>query len=325
MWIRQWTFGFHKLLASSWVAAQLTASQEGLSTMKFATEFISLWAVQRCRHISDHLRSNWGIRKWLRNDVQLGGRGPIKCTLSELSWVLMRESLFSRHNFRPDVCFTFSFRSETASLIINRTSRRYIERYFHGTASSWIPKFHLIAHTYHPLLHHEAACLNVHYTFLPDHLLCISFLLVLRSSIPQKNTCNTIQPHCVSKWLRASVPPPVRTLLWKLFWWTRLLHVLRRRIRVWVVKWRLNLASITNPFANLNTGLYADCRTLCGMFQTIIALFNALNTIKYFFQVLYTFRWSPANELGIHECPTSRSDWEANTTHLLLYTYNIRH
>jgi hypothetical protein len=33
LWTRQWTFGFHKTLGSSWVAAQLAASQEGLSSM----------------------------------------------------------------------------------------------------------------------------------------------------------------------------------------------------------------------------------------------------------------------------------------------------
>jgi hypothetical protein len=33
LWTRQWTFGFHKILGISWVAAQLAASQEGLSSM----------------------------------------------------------------------------------------------------------------------------------------------------------------------------------------------------------------------------------------------------------------------------------------------------
>jgi hypothetical protein len=33
MWMRWWTSGFHKMLWSSWVAAQLAASQEGLSSM----------------------------------------------------------------------------------------------------------------------------------------------------------------------------------------------------------------------------------------------------------------------------------------------------
>jgi hypothetical protein len=31
LWRREWTFGFHKTLGSSRVAAQLVASQEGLS------------------------------------------------------------------------------------------------------------------------------------------------------------------------------------------------------------------------------------------------------------------------------------------------------
>jgi hypothetical protein len=33
LWTRWWTFGFYKLLGSSWVAAQLVASQEGLSSV----------------------------------------------------------------------------------------------------------------------------------------------------------------------------------------------------------------------------------------------------------------------------------------------------
>jgi hypothetical protein len=31
LWARYWTFGFHKMLGSSWVAAQLATSEEGLS------------------------------------------------------------------------------------------------------------------------------------------------------------------------------------------------------------------------------------------------------------------------------------------------------
>jgi hypothetical protein len=33
LWTRYWTFGFHKMLGSSWVAAQLAAPQEGLSSV----------------------------------------------------------------------------------------------------------------------------------------------------------------------------------------------------------------------------------------------------------------------------------------------------
>jgi hypothetical protein len=33
LWIRQWTFGLNKILAISWVAAQLAASEEGLSSV----------------------------------------------------------------------------------------------------------------------------------------------------------------------------------------------------------------------------------------------------------------------------------------------------
>jgi hypothetical protein len=33
LWTRYWTFGFHKMLGSSWGAAQLIAPQEGLSSV----------------------------------------------------------------------------------------------------------------------------------------------------------------------------------------------------------------------------------------------------------------------------------------------------
>jgi hypothetical protein len=33
LWRRKWTFGFHKMLGTSWVGALLTASQEGLSSI----------------------------------------------------------------------------------------------------------------------------------------------------------------------------------------------------------------------------------------------------------------------------------------------------
>jgi hypothetical protein len=48
LWTRQWTFGFHKMLGSSWVAAQLAASQEGLSSVSGwhqSLYFYNLWQV----------------------------------------------------------------------------------------------------------------------------------------------------------------------------------------------------------------------------------------------------------------------------------------
>jgi hypothetical protein len=43
LWTWQWTsFRFHKMLGSSWVTAQLTASQEGLSSM---SEWVSEWVL----------------------------------------------------------------------------------------------------------------------------------------------------------------------------------------------------------------------------------------------------------------------------------------
>jgi hypothetical protein len=39
LWTQWWTFRFHKMIGSSWVAAQLEASQEGLSSM---SEWVSV-------------------------------------------------------------------------------------------------------------------------------------------------------------------------------------------------------------------------------------------------------------------------------------------
>jgi hypothetical protein len=39
---RKWTIGFHKVLGSSWVAAQLAALQEGLSSMELVRMLISV-------------------------------------------------------------------------------------------------------------------------------------------------------------------------------------------------------------------------------------------------------------------------------------------
>jgi hypothetical protein len=40
LWTRYWTLGFHKMLGSSWVAAQLVAPQEGLSSVSKYEELI---------------------------------------------------------------------------------------------------------------------------------------------------------------------------------------------------------------------------------------------------------------------------------------------
>jgi hypothetical protein len=43
LWTRWWTFGFDKMLGSSWVAAQVAASQEGLSSMSDLQKWFLLW------------------------------------------------------------------------------------------------------------------------------------------------------------------------------------------------------------------------------------------------------------------------------------------
>jgi hypothetical protein len=48
LWTRYWTFGFHKMLGSSWGAAQLTASQEGLSSMNnFGNMLSNSWEAEQ--------------------------------------------------------------------------------------------------------------------------------------------------------------------------------------------------------------------------------------------------------------------------------------
>jgi hypothetical protein len=74
LWTRWWTFGFHKMLGSSWVAAQLAASQEGLSSVsKFllhkrihvntAQSWRWLWiirlSIRRSARCPFHLSSDW--------------------------------------------------------------------------------------------------------------------------------------------------------------------------------------------------------------------------------------------------------------------------
>jgi hypothetical protein len=50
-WTRYWTFGFHKMLGSSWGAAQLAAPQEGLSSVsKYITNLLVSLSCGRCFH-----------------------------------------------------------------------------------------------------------------------------------------------------------------------------------------------------------------------------------------------------------------------------------
>jgi hypothetical protein len=72
LWTLQWTFGFHKILGNFWVAEQLAASQEGLSSIQLVNLFTShvlkvvpnnlSWVVQT---------SQWGL-EW-RVSIRTGG------------------------------------------------------------------------------------------------------------------------------------------------------------------------------------------------------------------------------------------------------------
>jgi hypothetical protein len=44
LWTRYWSSRFHKMRGSSWVAAQLAASQEGLSSMSEWVKECVLWS-----------------------------------------------------------------------------------------------------------------------------------------------------------------------------------------------------------------------------------------------------------------------------------------
>jgi hypothetical protein len=54
MWTRWWTSGFHKMLRSSWVAAQLAASREGLGSSEWVSE---------SQEYAYHRLRNTGIRQ----------------------------------------------------------------------------------------------------------------------------------------------------------------------------------------------------------------------------------------------------------------------
>jgi hypothetical protein len=74
LWTRWWTFGFHKMMGSSWVAAQLAASQEGLSS-------VSMYDIVTCR--GDYTRcfglDDWNYRHLIRS--QLGTTGNTALSL----------------------------------------------------------------------------------------------------------------------------------------------------------------------------------------------------------------------------------------------------
>jgi hypothetical protein len=66
LWTRCWNFGFHKMLGSSWVAAQLLAPQEGLGSV---SKLVSKW-VKLTETLQESIVSNWhqtsleGITRW---------------------------------------------------------------------------------------------------------------------------------------------------------------------------------------------------------------------------------------------------------------------
>jgi hypothetical protein len=73
MWMRWWTSGFHKMLGSSWVAAQLAASQEALSSM--SDESHNFFKLQRRTEMGCEFSNmelwRWRI-DWVSRDTEEG-------------------------------------------------------------------------------------------------------------------------------------------------------------------------------------------------------------------------------------------------------------
>jgi hypothetical protein len=72
LWTRWWTFGFHKILGSSWVPAQLAASQKG------SAPWVSKWCHLRRTLVEnkivyhrsvDNRPGNAGVYHWWRDYV----------------------------------------------------------------------------------------------------------------------------------------------------------------------------------------------------------------------------------------------------------------
>jgi hypothetical protein len=81
LWTRWWTFEFHKMLRISWMAAQLAASQKGLSSM-------SEWGSEY-----------WG--QWIRS-MQLLRNTYIWCLLYYITQILTHPLVFRDHSYnRP--------------------------------------------------------------------------------------------------------------------------------------------------------------------------------------------------------------------------------
>jgi hypothetical protein len=63
MWTRWWTSGFHKMLGSSQVAAQLAASPEGLSSMsEWVSEWVSLLLIQKIDGFAKNVHWTQNVR-----------------------------------------------------------------------------------------------------------------------------------------------------------------------------------------------------------------------------------------------------------------------
>jgi hypothetical protein len=110
LWTRWWTFGFHKLVGSFWVAAQLAASQEGLSSM--SEKRMAQWKVLE-KGESEEKRAT--LRFLLQRNLRYWGLGSLLlCWENKLLYIVQRARsqsiscwLLSWLTFNPEeVCST---------------------------------------------------------------------------------------------------------------------------------------------------------------------------------------------------------------------------
>jgi hypothetical protein len=101
MWTRWWTSGFHKMLGSSRVAAQLEASQEGLCSM-------SEWVID-IRHLYVKLVNNNNTvyikTKWLSVEFSMGMNGHYTSLRSNYLHCLVFMQDYWLSCRRTEVCY----------------------------------------------------------------------------------------------------------------------------------------------------------------------------------------------------------------------------
>jgi hypothetical protein len=105
---RQWTSGFHKMLASSWVAAQLTASQEELSSMSewvmnpldIWLDFVDAGSAHRKASVCTQHKHSCPEWDWSSRSYTLIGRTHY---VLQTVWIIRWSSRVQTNNSRTEV------------------------------------------------------------------------------------------------------------------------------------------------------------------------------------------------------------------------------